>query len=100
VNADTKVREPEDWRRRGQESYLAGVVLVRRAYRPPPSNPDWEHDHCEFCWAKFMPGGVHDSLRVGFATVDDYHWICEPCFADFREEFGWRVEQGTDTTDA
>jgi hypothetical protein len=22
---------------------------------------------------------------------DDYHWICEQCFADLREKFNWTV---------
>jgi hypothetical protein len=30
------------------------VALVQRAYRRYAANRDWDHDHCAFCWAKFM----------------------------------------------
>lgn len=31
------------------------------------------------------------SIR-GYVTADDaYHWLCEQCFADFREKFNWTV---------
>jgi hypothetical protein len=42
----------EDWRLRGQEEYLQGATLMRKRYKA--WSEDWEHDHCEFCWAKFM----------------------------------------------
>ena len=46
------VGKEEDWRLRGQEDYLQGATLLRKQYRA--WSEDWEHDHCEFCWAKFM----------------------------------------------
>ena len=45
-------RMDDDWRLRGQEDYLQGATLLLKAYRA--WSVDWEHDHCEFCWAKFM----------------------------------------------
>jgi hypothetical protein len=42
----------EDWRLRGQEVYLQGATLIRKSYKA--WSDEWEHDHCEFCWAKFM----------------------------------------------
>lgn len=69
----------------------------------------WEHDHCEFCWAKFVDPAFseaharlvredHEVLTEGYAALgtgpegeDDYHWICDTCFNDFRERFAWRV---------
>ena len=83
--------ESSDWRLRGQEKYLAGATLVRRPYRKYAANRKWDHDHCVFCWAKFMTEDVPGVLHEGYATADDYHWICEPCFQDFQEEFGWTV---------
>jgi hypothetical protein len=32
-----------------------------------------------------------DVLHEGYATQDDYHWICERCFEDFREQFRWTL---------
>jgi hypothetical protein len=42
----------EDWRLTGQEQYLADVTLVRKHYRA--QSEEWEHDHCAFCWSKFI----------------------------------------------
>jgi len=79
-----------DWRLQGQEKYLKGVTLVPRRYRRSAPNPNWDHDHCEFCWAKFMVEDAH-GLHHGYATHDDYRWICEKCFEDFKSMFEWKV---------
>ena len=42
----------DDWRLQGQEKYLFGATLLRKRYKA--WSEDWDHDHCEFCWAKFM----------------------------------------------
>jgi hypothetical protein len=81
----------KDWRLQGQQRYLTGVTLVHRRYRRNPTNPMWDHDHCEFCGAKFMLAGDPEVMRRGYATEDEYRWICEPCFEDFKEMFRWRV---------
>src|SRR5438094_5532976 len=44
--------DEEDWRLHGQGEYLLGATLMRKQYKA--WSEDWEHDHCEFCWAKFM----------------------------------------------
>lgn len=62
---------------------------MERTYRP--FRPDWEHDHCEFCGAKFS--SEEDDLHSGFSTEDGYHWVCPSCFQDFREEFGWGLDE-------
>ena len=80
-----------DWRLRGQEKYLAGATLVHRPYRRYAANRNWDHDHCAFCWAKFMVEDRPDVLHNGYTTPDEYHWICGRCFEDFREQFGWTV---------
>ncbi len=86
--ADQQHRVPaDDWRRRNQEKYLRGKAFRLSRYTPP--RPDWDHDHCEFCMAKLslLPG----DLAKGYHTEDDYRWICEPCFREFQDEFGWTV---------
>ena len=94
----------DDWRLlRGQDEYLHGATVVRKAFRAR------EHDHCEFCWAKFVDPAFSEwharvaredprvvtegyaALGTGPAGQDDYHWICDACFADFRARFEWRV---------
>lgn len=61
----------------------------------------WDHEHCEFCWVTFAPAAKlagqpqSDSafLAEGYVTVDRQteQWICNKCFADFRDEFKWSV---------
>lgn len=98
---------PDDWRRRSQQHYLpAGTEFVWETYRAR-SGQD-EHEHCEFCWAKFMDPSFSeehrtyiaahpDVLIAGFTTTKahahgaGYHWVCEKCMADFADEFGWHV---------
>ncbi|MCZ6804390.1 MAG: hypothetical protein O7D86_10770 [Proteobacteria bacterium] len=72
------------------QKYLLGVHLSKKEYRK--YREDWEHDHCEFCSVKFSetePG----SLREGYATEDNYRWICEPCFNDFKNKFNWQIDE-------
>jgi len=80
-----------DWRLQNQERYLTGVTLVRRRWSQTRDN--WDHDHCEFCWAKFAGDNIPDALREGWTTPDEYHWICDNCFNDFRARFSWTVIQ-------
>ena len=80
-----------DWRLRGQEQYLTGLTLIRRAYRRYAKNPNWDHDHCEFCWTKFAPDASPDVLHEGYCTEDEYHWVCTQCFNDFQDRFQWSV---------
>jgi hypothetical protein len=83
------MREENDWRLQGQEKYLKGAALSWKQYTR--FSDTWEHDHCEFCWAKFMDAGVADTLHEGYATPDNYRWICAKCFADFADLFDWTV---------
>jgi hypothetical protein len=63
-----------DWRLQGQEKYLKGITLQGKVYEQ--LSPDWDHDHCDFCWAKFMDRDLPEVLREGYVTFDDHHWIC------------------------
>jgi len=76
--------EDGDWRLTNQENYLMNARLMFEKYE---SSPQWGHDHCVFCFAKF--GSQDTELHFGFCTLDKYHWICMDCFEDFREKFGW-----------
>ncbi len=79
-----------DWRLTNQERYLRGVTLVRQRYAP--ANPENDHDHCEFCFAKFMVSGEDGSLLEGYSTLDRQRWVCSECFNDFSSRFAWRVD--------
>lgn len=82
------IASPDDWRRQGQERYLKGAKLALKMYHA--YRADWDHDHCEFCGEKFSET-LQDALKEGYATEDNYSWICRPCFMDFKDEFDWKV---------
>src|SRR5258708_1625205 len=80
-----------DWRLTNQGTYLTGVTLHRRLYFF--WSESWEHDHCEFCWRKFLvPGDVamDFSTNEGWTTDDERRWVCDGCFADFKSRFHWK----------
>lgn len=77
-----------DWRLKGQERYLMKATLFYKNYVERTTTTD--HDHCEFCFAKFSDNSP-DTLHVGYTTTDDYRWICTPCFGDFKDMFQLRV---------
>jgi len=82
------MREENDWRLMAQERFLEGVALKRMIWKQSYDN--WDHDHCEFCFAEISEyDGV---LHEGYCTLDEYHWICEECFEDFKDMFHWSVE--------
>ena len=78
----------EDWRLQGQERYLKGITLFLKQYADRTTETD--HDHCEFCWEKFSDT-VPDALKAGYASADDYRWICMRCFEDFKEMFHFHI---------
>lgn len=78
-----------DWRLfREQDKYLLGVSLVKGSYKS--NNPFNDHDHCEFCMAKFGKG--NNELKEGYSTEDGSIWICPQCYDDFKEQFKWTVD--------
>ena len=79
-----------DWRLfREQDKYLYGVTLIKQSYKP--NNLLNDHDHCEFCMAKF--GKENGDLKQGYSTENGNIWICSQCYDDFKERFQWRVKQ-------
>lgn len=85
------MRNANDWRLTNQEMYLMGVALVWQPYSPASSDND--HDHCEFCFAKFMMTPGVDILHEGYCSRDRNHWVCKTCCDDFIDLFGWRIER-------
>ena len=79
--------EKNDWRLTGHEDYLCDLTLYLRKYKAP--KPEWDHDHCDLCWAELSERP--DTLNEGYAFRDNSRWICPKCFADFRETFRWKV---------
>ena len=87
----------KDWRleRLEEQEYLPGIRLQRMRYRE--YRPDWDHDHCVACWAKFTVSDFPEqpTLHEGYTTCSDfeqgaeYWWVCPGCFSLFREAMGW-----------
>jgi len=68
--------------------HTKGATLTRKMY--VRRREEWDHDHCEACTKKFsetIPG----ALREGYATSDNYRWICSECFNDLKEQMGWKL---------
>ncbi len=89
----------KDWRLINQEKYLSGKKLVKKEFVTRGTR---DHAHCAFCWDKF--GQKEGWIHIGYCTCDEQHWICEQCFQDFKERFGWQVvsadEENNDTYQA
>ena len=81
---NTVSNDKEDWRYRGQAEYLDHKVLLWMSFTAR------DHDHCEFCMARFGYGET--DLRKGYCTKDQYYWICEDCYNDFKHMFDWKVD--------
>jgi len=76
-----------DWRTDNAKRTRGAAVRFQKYTAP---RPDWDHDHCEGCWAKFMESASPEILTEGYVTQDN-RWICAECFHDLREEMGWTL---------
>ena len=99
--------ETPDWRLRRQDEMLSGVELRLETYGR--YSETWDHDHCDFCFGKFLPPGQidehrrlasdddHELFTEGYTTTESYEsgancvWICTGCFSDFDELISWVV---------
>ena len=93
-----------------------GVIAARKAndgeHRQEPNQNAqviegaWDHEHCYFCWAKLLEGdSAYRTVRMlgeqpqsgdesaVFTQPVQEVWVCQNCFEDFRERFGWKVDQ-------
>jgi hypothetical protein len=81
---------------RGQAKYLQGATLKWMPWSA--HNPEWEHDHCEFCWVHFGDRVLRDDPNTqleGWTDQDSQHWVCQSCFEDFQTSFDWKIESAT-----
>jgi len=82
--------DKNDWRLTIQGEYLTNARVVLKKFEVV--RPDWDHEHCCFCWDKFSE--YDGDLHEGYCTLDGKHWICKECFNDFKEMFGMTVVGG------
>lgn len=76
-----------DWRTENAK-WTRGQVFRFEKYTP--QKPDWDHDHCEGCWAKFMESDSPGVMTEGYVTQNN-RWICAQCFSDLHDEMGWKL---------
>ncbi len=82
--------DKNDWRlQRNEDKYLKGLTLAHKPWHS--SRPGWNHDHWEFCWAEIAGLDMPDALHEGWTAPDEYRWICDTCFQDFRKDFQWVI---------
>jgi hypothetical protein len=53
------------------------------------------HEHCDFCWKKAMTNTECEF----YCTKDMRYWICNECFEDFKDKFGWIVKSADELFD-
>lgn len=92
-------RDPHMWGQTGQERDLPpGSVLRLTSYRA--QDPSWDHEHCIFCWRKFVDPDFHEghrrmlaeddhTARKGYTDENERSWVCVECMAEFGDGFGW-----------
>ena len=39
----------------------------------------WDHEHCDFCWAKIWPTPAEDEFSSAY-TDGAGAWVCPPCY--------------------
>jgi hypothetical protein len=77
---------------RDQESCLHGKRFQHARW--VQDRPNWDHDHCEYCWATLSAAPA--DLNFGYTDARTYYWICEACWADFGPE----IEEAADAAEA
>ena len=84
--------EEDDWRLlRGQDEYLRNKKFQYKEFAK--LRDEWDHEHCEFCWHKFMenPNEGEDCSKQGYCSIDGKYWVCEDCFRDFAERLNMKI---------
>ena len=83
------IYEIDDWRIMGQPGYLFQKVLHQIKFFPYSDDEYADHSHCEFCSDYFH---LEDGLKKGYYEPESKSWICEECFQDFKDMFGWKLK--------
>lgn len=84
------VFDETDWRIMGQEGYLMNAFLQHRIF--DRSICIEEYDDCDFCHDWFdAEDEAHP--KKAYYCPDKHIWVCETCFNDFKDHFGWTVEE-------
>ncbi len=97
--------DDSDMRWNAHDEYLTGAEFCLQSFGAVGMH---EHEHCEFCWTKFMDPNFSDGHRAfietnpdvltrGYASTESWspgihkYWVCPTCFEDFRQRLGLRL---------
>lgn len=78
-----------DWRITDQEIYLFGATFEKKEFKP--KSKEWDHDHCEFCWAEFNEDSEM-GFTEGYYTENRESWVCNKCYQDFKVLFDFKLK--------
>ena len=74
----------DDWRIRNQKTYLTNRIFSKKSFI---ASSKWNHEHCQFCFERFVNGDF------AFSCCNGKYWVCEKCFNDFKVGFGWKQQK-------
>ena len=89
---ETMTIEKDDWRLEfGKEpTFYSKFKWSRKKWAR--TRPNWDHDHCEFCWQKISDIDGENIQHEGWTNDEDTYWVCKSCFEDFKEMYQWDLK--------
>ena len=87
------MNEERDWRLDIAEDpdFYAKFTWQFKTWKQTRDN--WDHDHCEFCGTEISAAAGEEILNDGWTNEDEYYWICEKCFNDFKDLYEWKLRE-------
>lgn len=109
-----------DWRFNSLKAFQGKVFRLAEYHVP---SPEWDHDHCEGCWARFADYDGPDVLHEGYVYAEPHEekpvpqfiaerrtkgmrcepqpvvdgcklrWVCPDCFEDFRQLLSFTLQR-------
>jgi hypothetical protein len=109
----------EEWKQYKLKSLqrLRALTVTFADYTPPSA--EWDHDHCEGCWATFALFDAPEILHAGYFTTvqmgdeskkeseiiqqaresgrevlakpDTKRWVCQGCINEFSRDLDWKL---------
>lgn len=68
---DRSNKSYSSWQRYYGQDYDRNVCEVR--------DGGWDHEHCDFCWAKIWTTPAKNEFSSGYTDGADA-WVCPPCY--------------------
>lgn len=84
--------EQDDWRLNFGNTPEFYASLTWSFKKWTQTRPDWDHDHCDFCQTKISDSEIDQAVNEGWTDNDENHWVCAPCFKDFKDMYRWNVK--------